>query len=228
VTTVNFSFWHRTHSPSLFLLKLLLEFSISFWESSLRINKDKSKSKCLPSQHVRSCDHSDITPFSYVNSLWTQNVEQVERRQFKCGSLGKPYTSGFSILEKKRAVYFFAVYSCVLYSVWNSLFSRDVMPLHCHDAKCRWRAGSEFLYLGSTITHSKCLCFASFMVAQIDQTTRSFYRVPKVVVHKRGKYKKLTEKHWGKNALQTYVCGREEPNGKCLCVCTVITSSNVS
>jgi len=33
------------------------------------------------------------------------------------------------------------------------------------------------------------------MVAQIDQTMRSFYRVPKVVVHKGGKYKKLTEKH---------------------------------
>jgi len=33
------------------------------------------------------------------------------------------------------------------------------------------------------------------MVAQIDQTTWSFYGVPKVVVHKGGKYKKLTEKH---------------------------------
>jgi len=61
------------------------------------------------------------------------------------------------------------------------------------------------------------------MVAQIDQTTRSFYRVPKVVVHKKGKYKKLTEKHREKCLanLRLRSGGAEWENA---CVCAVITS----
>ena len=50
------------------------------------------------------------------------------------------------------------------------------------------------------------------MVAQIDETTRSFYRVPKVVVHKGEKGKKLTEKRRKKMACK--------PTSENACVCS--------
>jgi len=68
--------------------------------------------------------------------------------------------------------------------------------------------------------HYNKLKIPSFMVAQIDQTTRSFYRVPKFVVHKGGKYKKLTEKHWEKCLANLRLrSGGAEWENACVCVC---------
>ena len=52
------------------------------------------------------------------------------------------------------------------------------------------------------------------------QTTKSFYRVPKVVVRKGGKYKKLTEKHREKCLanLRLWWGGAEWENAR-VCVC---------
>jgi len=107
----------------------------------------------------------------------------------------------------------------VEYNNNNAIACFHVTSRHCVATARNGDGGQEVIFYirkhYTSITHSKCLSFASFMVVQIDQNTRSFYRVPKVVVHKGGKYKKLTEKH-----RKTYVCGREEPNGKIpVCVC---------
>jgi len=56
------------------------------------------------------------------------------------------------------------------------------------------------------------------MVAQIDQTTRSFYRVPKFVVHKGGEIQEIDRKTLGKMPCKpTSAVGRSRM-GKWLCV----------
>ncbi len=66
--------------------------------------------------------------------------------------------------------------------------------------KCSWRAGSDFFSIGISIRNSRCLCFALFMNAQINQTekTQGAFIGYENVLFIRGKAKKLTEKRWKK------------------------------
>ncbi len=57
-----------------------------------------------------------------------------------------------------------------------------------------------FFSIGISIKNSRCLCFALFMNAQINQTekTQRAFIVYENVLFIRGKVKKLTEKRWEK------------------------------
>lgn len=95
------------------------------------------------------------------------------------------------------------------------------LPFWCRGARCRWRAGSDFqLNRQSLITPTLCFVFNR----SDRETSVSRYRVPKIVVHKRGgeKSRKQTDKCWRgkkKTCSSSFVCGWKEGTCVCGCVC---------
>lgn len=91
----------------------------------------------------------------------------------------------------------------------NRLFAHDTMSLQCCSVNCRWGTDSDFQQVTHSVKNAMvCIIYGCSNLLN-RETTRSFYWVPKVVVHKKEKCKTLTKKLW-KNVSWAFVCSREE------------------